>query len=70
MHRVGITATDAITMLLHQIVLREDLPSDARIPNDETTPRCPSWTRGSERSDGTAEQLFEKVLASRKLRKA
>src|SRR6185503_20760865 len=30
--RVGITTTDAITMLLHQIVLRKGLPFEARIP--------------------------------------
>ena len=34
--RVGISTTDAITMLLHQIVLRKGLPFDARIPNKET----------------------------------
>jgi DNA-damage-inducible protein J len=34
--RVGISTSEAITMLLHQIVLRKGLPFDARIPNEET----------------------------------
>jgi len=65
--RVGITTTDAITMLLHQIVLRQGLPFDARIPNEETLAAMAELDRGAgEKFDGTAEELFRKVIGSRK----
>lgn len=34
--QLGISTTDAVTMLLHQIVLRRGLPFEVRIPNRET----------------------------------
>jgi DNA-damage-inducible protein J len=68
--RVGITTTDAITMLLHQIVLRKGLPFEARIPNEETIAAMAELDRGGgERFDGTAEKLFETVVGSQKRRR-
>ena len=65
--RVGITTTDAITMLLHQIVLRNGLPFEARIPNQETRRAMAELDAGrGETFDGTAEELFDKVVGSRK----
>jgi len=69
--RVGITTTDAITMLLHQIVLRQGLPFEARVPNEETIAAMAELDRGAgEKFDGTAEALFRKVIGSRKQRRA
>lgn len=34
--KVGMSTTEAINLLLHQIVLRDGLPFEARIPNKET----------------------------------
>jgi DNA-damage-inducible protein J len=63
LHRVGITTTDAITMLLHQIVLRKGLPFDARVPNAETIKAMRDLDAGlGEKFDGTAEELFAKLL--------
>jgi DNA-damage-inducible protein J len=68
--RVGISTTDAITMLLHQIVLRKGLPFEARIPNEETIAAMAELDRGGgENFDGTAEELFERVVGSRKRRR-
>jgi DNA-damage-inducible protein J len=65
--RVGISTTDAITMLLHRIVLRQGLPFDARIPNEETLASMAELGRGAgEKFDGTAEELLKKVIGSRK----
>ena len=36
LRRVGVSTSDVITMLLHQIVLRQGIPFDVRIPNSET----------------------------------
>lgn len=34
--RLGMTTSDAITLFMHQLVLREGLPFDVRIPNKRT----------------------------------
>jgi DNA-damage-inducible protein J len=68
--RVGISTTDAITMLLHQIVLRRGLPFEARIPNKETIAAMQELDRGGgERFEGAAEELSAKVTGSRKQRR-
>jgi len=65
--RVGITTTDAVTMLLYQVVLRQGLPFEARIPNKETRAAIAEIeSGGGERFEGSAEELFENLLGSRK----
>ena len=65
--RVGISTSDAITMLLHQIVLRQGLPFEARIPNKETRAAIAELERGNgEKFDGSAEEFLETILGSRK----
>lgn len=67
LRRVGVTTTEVVTMLLHQIVLRKGVPFDVRIPNDETRRAMAELDQGGgEAFDGTAEELFEKVVGSRK----
>ena len=67
LRRVGVSTTDVVTMLLHQIVLRKGMPFDVRIPNEETRRAMAELDQGAgERFDGTAEELFEKVVGSRK----
>jgi len=36
LRKIGISTSDAITMLLHQIVLHKGLPFDVKIPNSGT----------------------------------
>ena len=68
---VGLSTTEVITMLLHQIVLRQGLPFDARIPNKETIEAMTELDAGKgERFDGTAEQLFNHILRPAKKRTA
>ena len=69
--QVGISTSDAVTMLLHQIVLRKGLPFEARIPSEETVAAMAELDRGAGESfDGTAEELLRKVAGSRKPRRA
>jgi DNA-damage-inducible protein J len=64
--RVGITTTDAITMLLHQIVLRNGLPFDARIPNEETVTAMAELEAGKgEISTDSARHTFDRVVKRR-----
>jgi DNA-damage-inducible protein J len=63
---VGITTTDAITMLLHQIVLRKGLPFDARIPNEETVAALAELAAGKgEISTDSARRTFDRVAKRR-----
>ncbi len=69
--RVGISTSEAITMLLHQIVLRRGLPFEARIPNAATRAAMAEVDAGEgERFDGSAEELFDHILGPRKKRTA
>ena len=68
--RVGLSTTDAITMLLHQIVLRKGLPFEARIPNKATIAAMQELDRGGGESfEGSADELFAKVGGSKKRRR-
>jgi DNA-damage-inducible protein J len=67
LRRVGVSTTDVISMLLHQIVLRKGVPFDVRVPNEETRRAMAELDGGSgEKSDGTAEDLLDKIVSSRK----
>ena len=60
--RVGISTTDAITMLLHQIVLRKGLPFDVRIPNAATMAAIEELENGGgEVVKGSTRQLFDEI---------
>ena len=65
--RVGVSTTEAITMLYHQIVLRQGVPFEVNIPNAETRRAMRELDAGKgERFDGTAEELFDHILRRRK----
>jgi DNA-damage-inducible protein J len=67
LRRVGVSTTEVVTMLLHQIVLRKGVPFNVRVPNDETRRAMAELDQGGgERFDGTADELIEKVGGSRK----
>jgi DNA-damage-inducible protein J len=67
LRRVGVSTTEVVTMLLHQIVLRKGVPFDVRIPNEETRRAMAELDRGAgEKFDGAAEGLVEKIVGSRK----
>ena len=67
LNQIGISTSDLITMLLHQVVLQKGLPFEARIPNKETIAAMKELDEGKgERFDGTAEELFDHILKPRK----
>ena len=60
---VGLRTSDAITLLLHQIVLHNGLPFEARIPNAETRRAMAELDAGKgERFEGTAAELRQHIL--------
>jgi DNA-damage-inducible protein J len=67
LNRVGITTTDAITMLLHQIVLQGGLPFEARIPNKQTRAAIAELEGGSgEKFTGSTAEVFDRIVGARK----
>ncbi len=67
LRQVGVSTTDVITMLYHQIVLRQGVPFEVNIPNAETRRAMRELDAGKgERFDGTAEELFDHILRHRK----
>jgi DNA-damage-inducible protein J len=67
--QVGISTTDAVTMMLHQIVLRQGLPFDVRVPNCETISAMEGLDAGKgERSTDSTGNVFDKAVRKRNQR--
>jgi DNA-damage-inducible protein J len=61
--QVGVSTTDAVTMLLHQIVLRRGLPFEVRIPNRETISAMGELDDGkNEALVAATEEIFETAV--------
>jgi DNA-damage-inducible protein J len=59
---VGVSTTDAITMFFRQVVLRNGLPFEVRVPNAETKKAIEELeSGGGERFEGTASELAPKM---------
>jgi DNA-damage-inducible protein J len=66
---VGVSTTDAITMFLRQVVLRNGLPFDVRMPNAETKRAIEELeSGGGERFKGSASELVDHVRGRRQKR--
>jgi DNA-damage-inducible protein J len=65
LRRVGVSTTDAITMMLHQIVLQKGLPFDVRVPNAETR-KALAEVRSKKTTvhTGSTKDILEEVLES------
>lgn len=62
--KVGVSASQAITMFYRQVVLRKGLPFDVCIPNEETLAAFKELETGKgEVFHGSADELFEKILS-------
>jgi DNA-damage-inducible protein J len=62
---VGVATTDAITMFLRQVVLRNGLPFEVRVPNAETRKAIEELENPAKRSKlkryGTTDEFFADV---------
>ena len=69
--QVGVSTTDAVTMLLHQIVLRQGLPFEVRMPNPETISAMEELDAGKgEASTASTSDVFDKAVRKRNQRQA
>ena len=65
--QVGISTSDVITMLLHQIVLHDGVPFDVRIPNKETRKAMAELDAGKgEVFTGSTRAVFDRIVKPRK----
>ncbi len=65
--KMGVSTTDAITMLLRQVVLRGGLPFDVRAPNSATGTAIEELeARGRETLHDRTKKIFNHVVRSRK----
>lgn len=63
--KVGLSTTDAVNLLLHQIVLRNGLPFDVRVPNRETRAAVAQARRGGgKRYSGTTASVLQEAAKS------
>ena len=64
---VGVSTSEAITMLLHQIVLKRGIPFDVRLPNAETRAAIAELAAGGgEVFRGSAKELRRHILGKGK----
>ncbi len=69
--QVGLSTTDAVTMLLHQIVLHRGLPFAVRIPNRETLSAMEELDAGKgEVSTASTDVVFDNAVRRRSRRRA
>jgi DNA-damage-inducible protein J len=65
--KIGISTSDTITMLLHQIVLQKGIPFDVKIPNAETQRAMRDLDAGlGERFDGSTKDALDAMSKSTK----
>jgi DNA-damage-inducible protein J len=67
--KVGVSTTDAITMFLTQVVLKDGLPFDVRVPNAETRKAIGELeSGGGEQFEGTTKEVFDRASGRRQKR--
>ena len=63
--QVGISTSDLITILLHQVVLQKGVPFDVRVPNAETVKAMKELDEGKgERFDGPTSEALDAMIRS------
>jgi DNA-damage-inducible protein J len=68
--KAGVSTTDAITMFLRQVVLRNGLPFEVRVPNAETKKAIEELeSGGGARFEGTTNEFLGHVRGSRQKRR-
>ena len=65
LHDVGLTTTEAVTLLMHQVVLHGGLPFEVRIPNKETQEAIRESRAGKvRRHTGTSKEILREIIES------
>ena len=63
LRRVGVTTSDAVNLLLHQIILRDGLPFDVRVPNQATREAIAETRAGGGRVHrGSTKKILQEII--------
>ncbi|KUO56040.1 MAG: hypothetical protein APF80_12430 [Alphaproteobacteria bacterium BRH_c36] len=63
--KVGLSTTEAVNLLLHQIVLQKGLPFDVRVPNAETRQAIAEARDGKgTRHTGSTKAALQEIVKS------
>ena len=67
--QIGISTSDLVTILLHQVVLHKGIPFDVKIPNPETrTALAESESGGGQRFTSSTKEVFDDIAPPRRRR--
>ena len=71
LRRVGVSTTDLVTMLLHQVVLNNGVPFEVKVPNKTTRKAMAELDAGKGKVfTGSGKELIDHLVGVRKKRKA
>jgi DNA-damage-inducible protein J len=71
LRRIGVSTSDAITIFLRQVVMRQGMPFDVRVPNAETRKAIEELEAGGGTTyRGSTKEVFDGVLKPRGKRQA
>ena len=71
LRRVGVSTTEVITMLLHQVVLHNGVPFEVKVPNKTTRKAMADLDAGKgEVFTGSGKELVDHLVGARKKRQA
>jgi DNA-damage-inducible protein J len=68
--KIGVSTSDAITMFLRQVVMRQGMPFDVAVPNAQTGRAIEELEnpvkRAKLKKHATTEEMFDDILGSRR----
>lgn len=62
LRRVGVNTSNAVTMFLRQVVIRQGIPFEVRVPNKESRKAVRELRAGKGKSYATTDEMFEDIL--------
>ena len=69
LRQIGVSTSDAITMFLRQVVMRQGMPFEVRVPNAETRKAIEELESGGGTAyRGSTKEIFDSVLKPRRKR--
>jgi DNA-damage-inducible protein J len=69
LRRIGVSTSDAITIFLRQVVMRQGMPFDVRVPNAQTRKAIEELEAGGGSTyHGSTKEIFDSVLKPRRKR--
>lgn len=62
LRRVGVNTSNAVTMFLRQVVIRQGIPFEVRVPNKESRKAIRELRAGKGKAYATTDEMFVDIL--------